>query len=414
MLAAEDVFLYREDAHIPRKTFRQFAGTRGSAMSSIQATRMLTPGPTPIPDRVRLAMAAPLPHHRKDAFKTVLAENQVMLKKLFCTSSPVIPLACSGTGGMTAAAFNLFSPGEKVLVATAGYFGNRWLDIVKMRGLEAVVLSKNAGESFDPEEIRALLDADPAIRGVFMQISETSTGVLHPVKEVAAVTRERDVLLVADGISAVSISPVDMDAWGIDCLITGSQKGLMLPPGLAFIALSPRAWEKAESVAPQCYYFDLVQEKANCEKNQTHYTSPISLLVGLHEALTMLLEFGMDNIFKKQWALTQMARTGLSAMGMDLFVKEEGRYTWGLTSILMPDSMPASPIVARAFKDCGVILTAGQGNLKEKVIRLAHMGWVDWADLAAGLHALAWSLPEKPEGAYLEKALEAYHKALGE
>lgn len=128
----------------------------------------------------------------------------------------------------------------------------------------------------------------------------------------------------------------------------------------------------------------------------------------------MLLEFGMDNIFKKQWALTQMARTGLSAMGMDLFVKEEGRYTWGLTSILMPDSMPASPIVARAFKDCGVILTAGQGNLKEKVIRLAHMGWVDWADLAAGLHALAWSLPEKPEGAYLEKALEAYHKALGE
>ena len=413
-LAAEDVFLYREGAHIPRQTLRHIAGTRGSAMSSIQATRMLTPGPTPIPDRVRLAMAAPLPHHRKDAFKTILAENQAMLKTLFCTASPVLPLACSGTGGMTAAAFNLFSPGEKVLVATAGYFGNRWVDIVKMRGLKAVVLSKNAGESFDPEEIRAMLDADPAIRGVFMQISETSTGVLHPVKEVAAITRERDVLLVADGISAVSISPVPMDEWGIDCLITGSQKGIMLPPGLAFIALSHRAWKKAEEVSPQCYYFDLVQERANCEKNQTHYTSPISLLVGLHEALTMLLEFGMDNVFKKQWALTQMARTGLSAMGMELFVKEEGRYTWGLTSILMPDSMPASPIVAKAFKDCGVILTAGQGNLKEKVIRLAHMGWVDWADLAAGLHALAWSLPEKPQGAYLEAALEAYHQALGE
>ena len=249
---------------------------------------------------------------------------------------------------------------------------------------------------------------------LFMQISETSTGVLHPVREIAAVTRERDVLLVADGISAVSISPVPMDEWGIDCLITGSQKGLMLPPGLAFIALSPRAWKKAEQVSPQCYYFDLIQERANCEKNQTHYTSPISLLVGLHEALTMLLEFGMDNIFKKQWALTQMARTGLSAMGLELFVKEEGRYTWGLTSIRMPDSMPAGPIVAKAYKDCSVILTAGQGDLKEKVIRLAHMGWVDWADLAAGLHALAWSLPEKPEGAYLEKALEAYHKTLGE
>ncbi len=381
-------------------------------MSSIQATRMLTPGPTPIPDRVRLAMAAPLPHHRKDAFKQILAENQTMLKSLFCTDSPVLPLACSGTGAMTAAAFNLFRPGEKVLVATAGYFGNRWVDIVTMRGLEPVILRKNAGESFDPEEIRAMLDDDASIRGVFMQISETSTGVLHPVKEVAAITRERDVILVADGISAVSISPVAMDAWGIDCLVTGSQKGLMLPPGLAFIALSPRAWQRVESVEPQCYYFDLRTERVNCEKNQTHYTSPISLLVGLHEALTMLLEMGMDTIFKKQWALTQMARTGLSAMGMDLFVKEEGRYTWGLTSILMPDDMPASPIVAKAFKEYGVILTAGQGELKERVIRLAHMGWVDWADLAAGLHALAWSLPERPQGAYLEAALEAYHNAL--
>ena len=381
-------------------------------MFSIQATRMLTPGPTPIPDRVRLAMAAPLPHHRKDAFKQILAENQTMLKALFCTDSPVLPLACSGTGAMTAAAFNLFRPGEKVLVATAGYFGNRWVDIVTMRGLEPVVLRKNPGESFDPEEIRAMLDADDAIRGVFMQISETSTGVLHPVREVAAITRERDVILVADGISAVSISPVPMDEWGIDCLVTGSQKGLMLPPGLAFIALSPRAWQRVESVTPQCYYFDLRTERANCEKNQTHYTSPISLLVGLHEALTMLQELGMDNIFKKQWALTQMARTGLTAMGMDLFVKEEGRYTWGLTSILMPEDMPASPIVAKAFKEYGVILTAGQAELKERVIRLAHMGWVDWADLAAGLHALAWSLPERPQGDYLEKALEAYHHAL--
>ncbi len=383
-------------------------------MSSIQATRMLTPGPTPIPDRVRLAMAAPLLHHRKDAFKAILAENQVMLKSLFCTESPVLPLACSGTGGMTAAAFNLFAPGEKVLVATAGHFGNRWVDIVTMRGLEPVVLRKEPGTSFDPEEIRAMLDDDPAIRGVFMQISETSTGVLHPVQEVAAITRERNVLLVADGISAVSISPVRMDEWGIDCLITGSQKGLMLPPGLAFVALSPRAWKRAAEVQPQCYYFDLTAERASCEKNQTHYTSPISLLVGLHEALTMLQEMGMDNVFKKQWALTQMARTGIAAMGMELFVKEEGRYTWGLTSVRMPDDLPAGPIVAKAFKECGVILTAGQGSLKDKVLRLAHMGWIDWGDLAAGLHALAWSLPEKPSGDYLEKALDAYHRALGE
>lgn len=379
---------------------------------SIQATRMLTPGPTPIPDRVRLAMAAPIPHHRKDAFKQIMAENQVMLKKLFCTEMPVLPLACSGTGAMTAAAFNLFHPGEKVLIATAGYFGNRWIDIASMRGLIPVVHRQPAGSSFDPQDIRAALDADPDIRGVLMQISETSTGVLHPVQEVAAITRERDVLLVADGISAVSISPVRMDEWGIDCLLTGSQKGLMLPPGMAFISLSSRAWKQVEQVSPQCYYFDLLQERTNCEKNQTHYTSPIGLIVGLHEALTMLFETGMEQIFKKQWALTQMARVGVSAMGLDLLVKTEGRYTWGLTSISLPESMPATPIVSRALKDWGVILTTGQAELKEKVLRLAHMGWVDWGDLVSGLHALAWSLPERPQGAYLEAAMEAYHNAL--
>ena len=335
-----------------------------------------------------------------------------MLKKLFCTKTPVIPLASSGTGAMTAAAFNLFAPGEKVLIATAGYFGDRWVDIAKMRGLDPVILCKDAGETFEPEEIRAALDTDSSICGVFIQISETSTGALHPVQEIAAITRERDILLVADGISAVSISPVEMDAWGIDCLLTGSQKGLMLPPGMAFIALSPRAWKKAEENRQQCYYFDLIQERANCAKNQTHYTSPISLMVGLHEALTMLFEYGLEHIYKKQWALTQLTRAGLEAMGLDLMVKKEGCYTWGLTSVRMPDNMPAGPIVARAYKDFGVILTAGQGALKDKVLRVAHMGWVDWADMTAGLHAIAMSLPEKPSGAYLEAALDAYHKAL--
>jgi len=381
---------------------------------SFQATRMLTPGPTPIPDRVRLAMAAPLPHHRKDAFKTIMAENQDMLKKLFCTESPVIPLASSGTGAMTASAFNLFEPGEKVLIASAGYFGERWVEIARMRGLEATILRWKAGEAIDPQTVREALDADPDLRGVFMQISETSTGVLHPVKDVAAITRERDVLLVADGISAVSISPVFMDEWGIDCLVTGSQKGLMLPPGLAFVALSPRAWTRAEQVRQSCYYFDLIAERQNCEKRQTHYTSPISLLVGLHEALTMLFEYGMDKVFRKQRALTAMARAGAEAMGLELFVKDEACCTWGLTSIRMPEGVPAGPVIAKAWQDCGVILTAGQGALKDKVVRLAHMGWVDWADIVAGLHALAYSLPEKPKGAYLEAALEAYYKALAE
>ncbi|MCQ2443945.1 MAG: alanine--glyoxylate aminotransferase family protein [Mailhella sp.] len=379
---------------------------------SIQATRMLTPGPTPIPDRIRLAMAEPIPHHRKDVFKQIMAENEDMLKKLFATEMPVIPLSSSGTGAMTAAAFNLFVPGERVLVATAGYFGERWVDIVKSRGLDPVIIRKPYGSSFDPEEIRAALDDDPSICGVFMQISETSTGALHPVKEVSAITRERDVLMIADGISAISISPVFMDEWGIDCLLTGSQKGLMLPPGMSFIALSPRAWEKAEKISQQCYYFDLVAERKKCAERQTHYTSPISLIVGLNEALKMIFEFGLDNVYRKQWALTQMTRAGLTAMGQELFIKEEGRYTWGLTSMALPKGVSAAPIVAKAYKEFGVILTTGQADIKDSVIRVAHMGWVDWGDITAGLHALAMSLPEQPKGAYLEAALEAYRNAL--
>ena len=380
----------------------------------LNKARLLTPGPTPLPEQVRLALAKDAVHHREHAFSDLLLKVEEQLKVLFGTSEPVLPLASSGTGAMTAAVDSLFAPGDKVIVINAGKFGERWSMIARARGLQVVELCYEWGLAANPEDIEACLEENRDARGLFVQLSETSTGVLHPVKDIAAKLKNTGAMLIVDGISGVGICPCPMDEWGIDCLITGSQKGLMLPPGLAFIALSPRAWKKAEQVSPQCYYFDLIQERANCEKNQTHYTSPISLLVGLHEALTMLLEFGMDNIFKKQWALTQMARTGLSAMGLELFVKEEGRYTWGLTSIRMPDSMPAGPIVAKAYKDCSVILTAGQGDLKEKVIRLAHMGWVDWADLAAGLHALAWSLPEKPEGAYLEKALEAYHKALGE
>ena len=296
---------------------------------SFQATRMLTPGPTPIPDRVRLAMAAPIPHHRKDAFKQIMAENQVMLKKLFCTEGPVIPLACSGTGAMTASVFNLFAPGEKVLVATAGNFGDRWIDIVKMRGLDPVVLRWEAGQAIEPAAVRETLDADPAIRGVLMQISETSTGVLHPVRDVAAITRERDVLLVADGISAVSISPVSMDEWGIDCLLTGSQKGLMLPPGMAFAALSPRGWTRAEQVRPSCFYFDLIGERENCAKDQTHYTSPISLIVGLNEALKMLFEYGMEKAFKKQ--LNNLYQDDILDISTDVEVLETLLKADGLT-----------------------------------------------------------------------------------
>lgn len=381
------------------------------SIANLQSIRLLTPGPTPIPDRVRLAMAEPMVHHRTPIFKDALAEIQVMLKELFATEQVVLPLACSGTGVMTAAVHGLFQPGEKVLVAEAGKFGERWCEIAQARGLDVVTLSAPWGQAVAAERVQAALDDDPAIRGVMVQVSETSTGVMHPVREMAAITRNRDVLLVADGISAVGISPVPMDEWGIDCLITGSQKGLMVPPGLGLIALSARAWAKADTVSSGCFYFNLPKERANCLKNQTLFTSPVSLLLGLREGLHMMLETGLDMIYRKQRGLTAMTRTGVQALGLELFAPTS--YTYGLTSILMPQGVSSAPIIARATDELGVVMAAGQEPMKDQMIRLGHMGWVDWADVAAGLHAVAYCMGADAKVSYLEPALAAYHEAMG-
>lgn len=376
--------------------------------------RLLTPGPTPLPERVRLAMAVDMIHHRKPAFKDLMAETQCGLKKLFGTSQTVMPLAASGSGGMTASVTNLFAPGEKVLVIDGGKFAQRWIHICQMRGLKIRVLSVDWGQGVDPAALKAMLAAEPDISGVFVQLSETSTGVMHPVRELAAITRQSDSLLVVDGISGVSISPCPMDEWGVDCLITGSQKGLMLPPGLALIALSERAWEKNSRTVVNDFYFNLAKEKANVEKRQTQFTSPVSLIVGLHESLKMFEEFGLENVYRKQWALTCMARAGSAALGFELFAKTH--YAWGVTAVMMPVGISSGKLLARMNEHSGVIMAAGQDEFKDKMIRIGHMGWVDWGDLAAGLHAMAHGFVELGGYTgcrdYLEQALNAYHKAL--
>ena len=376
--------------------------------------RLLTPGPTPIPERVRLIMAQDMIHHRKDAFKARMAQMQTHLRTLFGTAQPVLPLSCSGTGAMTAAVYGLFSPGDKVLVAEAGKFGERWAEIAKARGCVPTVISAPWGEAITPEAVQAALDADPALRGVLMQISETSTGVLHPVREIAAITRARDVLLVADGISAVGLSPCPMDEWGIDCLLTGSQKGLMVPPGLALLALSERAWRVAESVPQGCFYFNLPKERDNVRNNQTHFTSPVGLILALAESLDMIMEAGLDAVYRKQWALTCMARAGIQALGLSLYAHTH--YAWGITSVRLPEGVDGSALVRLAAERFGVYLAGGQDHMKGRLVRVGHMGWVDWADLAAGLHALAMCV-DAVGGVvtardYLERALAAYHAAL--
>lgn len=380
----------------------------------LHKARLLTPGPTQLPERVRLAMAQDMVHHRKPQFKKLLHAVQSNLQTLFGTAQPVISLAASGSGAMTAAVANLFAAGETVLVIEGGKFGERWGDICKILDVKTVTHSVPWGEGAAVADVERLLDATPGIAGILVQVSETSTGAMHPVKELAALAKKRGILLVADGVSAVSISPCPMDAWGIDCLLTGSQKGLLLPPGLSFIALSARAWEKAATVPCRDFYFNLAKERDSLAQDQTNFTPAINLLYGLNESLAMLLEDGLDAVFAKQWALTCMTRTGITAMGFQLLAKRN--YTWGLTSFLLPNGIASGPLLAHAAEHYGIIMAAGMGHLKDSVIRLGHMGWVDFADVAAGLYATAASYRALGGhiGArdYLEQAMAAYEEAL--
>ncbi|RRD71272.1 MULTISPECIES: pyridoxal-phosphate-dependent aminotransferase family protein [unclassified Desulfovibrio] len=376
--------------------------------------RLLTPGPTPLPERVRLALARDMVHHRKKEFAAVMERVQERLRTLFGTQDTVLPLSCSGTGAMTAAVYSLFAPGQKVLVVEGGKFGQRWREIAVSRGLDVRSIDVPWGQAVQPQAVADALRDDPSLAGVLLQHSETSTGVLHPVREVAAVTRKSAALLLVDGISAVGLTPCPMDQWGIDCLLTGSQKGLMLPPGLALLALSPRAWERAEKQAPGCFYFNLPGEKAKLAQKQTLFTSPVNLIAGLDESLAVLLENGLDALYAKQWALTMLARTSLAAMGLKLFAQTD--FAWGITSVLLPDGIDGREVLRLAAERHGVCLAGGQDHLKGRMVRVGHMGWVDWSDLLGGLYALNQSLKDVggycASRDYLEQGMAAYRAAL--
>ncbi len=386
----------------------------------LHKTRLLTPGPTPIPSRVRLRMAEEMIHHRKDAFKEAMHKLQPQLQQLFGTTTTVLPLASTGTGAMTAAVHGLFAKGEKVLVVNAGKFGERFVLIAQTRGLEVQSIDLEWGSTVNPQQIQEILDKDSSIRGVLIQLSETSTGALHPVQAVAEITRKRDVLLVADGVSAVSISPCPMDAWGIDCLVTGSQKGLMVPTGLSLLAFSERAWKKAESLPQECFYFNLLKEREKIHAKQTLFSTPVSHVLALHESLTMFFEQGdtpeqaLEYIYRKQWALTMMVRAGVQALGLKPFIPEN--FAWGVTSVLMPQGIDATEVIRLAAQNYGVLLAGGQDHLKGRIVRIGHMGWVDFGDMCAGLHAFAESLRQvggySASRSYLEEALGAYNAAL--
>ena len=352
---------------------------------------LLAPGPTPVPENVLLAMAQPMIHHRTPQFSAIFAEAKDDLKYIFQTKQDVLILAASGTGAMEGSVTNLFSPGDEVLVINGGKFGERWGKISEAYGLKAHWLTVEWGKAVDSQDVKKALDANPKIKAVLMQASETSTTVAHPVKEIAGLTGNRqDCVLIVDGITSVGVFPTPMDEWGIDVLLSGSQKAFMLPPGLAFAALSEKAWKFMETAKCPRFYFDFKKERKNLKNNTTAYTPAASLIIGLRDALKMLKEEGLENVFARHNRLARATRAAVKAMGL----KPLAPYSPSdaTTGAYVPENIDGEKFVKYLRDDMGVTMAGGQDHLKGKIIRIAHLGYVDTFDIIVAISSIEMAL----------------------
>ena len=350
--------------------------------------RLFAPGPTAVSEATSLAMARPILHHRTKEFEAVMAEVREGLKWLFQTKQEVILLASSGTGAMESAVTNLFSRGDRVVVVDGGKFGERWWKIAQAHGLETEILKVEWGKAVRPEAVAERLKG---ARGLLVQASESSTGVYHPIEQLAGlVKKEKDCLLVVDAISALGAVDLPMDRWGIDALIAGSQKAMALPPGLAFIALSDRAWARTEQGSPR-FYFDLRRERKNQESNQTAFTPAISLIFGLQETLQRLRGEGIPAIFQRHARLAEATRAGVRGMGLKLFAESPVN---SLTAVCAPEGIDGQKVYQTLQEKYNLTIAGGQDAAKGKIFRIAHLGHYDDLDVVTVVAAVEWALAD--------------------
>jgi aspartate aminotransferase-like enzyme len=348
--------------------------------------QLMAPGPTPVPSEVLLAMAQPIIHHRTPEYEALFVEVRDGLKRLVQTSQEVIPLACSGTGAMEAALVNTLSAGDTAIVVSAGKFGERWLELARAYGVEVVELKAPYGETVPAERVAEALRAHPTAKVVLTQHSETSTGVLHDVRAYAAATRPTGAILVVDAVSSLGIANLEMDAWGLDVVVAGSQKGLMLPPGLGFCALSDKAWALTKTSRLPKYYFDLTAERKTVVKNEAHFTPAVSIVIGLRTVLQMLEREGLANVFKRHDRLARATRAGAEALGLGLFCKATP--SPAVTAVTAPPGLDSEQIVKAYSQAYNITIAGGQGEMKGTIFRLGHMGYAAEFDVVMALAAL--------------------------
>ncbi len=348
-------------------------------------TRLFTPGPTPVPERVALRMAEPIIHHRTKDFRELLERVERRLRLVFQTEQEVYILTASGTGAMEAAVANLFCQGERALTIEAGKFGERWGELCEAYGVPVQRHGLEWGRAIQPEEIEVLLQGDSDYKAVFLTHSETSSGVAIDLPRIAeAIRRHSDALIVVDGITAVGAMPLKMDEWGIDVVVSGSQKGFMCPPGLAFIACSARAREAIENADRPRYYFDLRKASKSLVEQNTPFTPAITLLIGLDEALAMIEKEGLERVWQRHARLAAGTRAAVKSLGLQLLADQPSN---ALTAVIIPDPLLHKDIVGQ-MKKRGFIVAGGQGKLKGKIFRISHLGYYDEEEMLTVLSVL--------------------------
>jgi aspartate aminotransferase-like enzyme len=354
---------------------------------------LFSPGPTMLPPEVSLKMAEPIMHHREPEFEKIFAEIREGLKYLFQTKNEVLIFTSSGTGAMEGAVSNILSKKDKAIVVRGGKFGERWGEICQAYGIEFIPIDVEWGKAVDPKRIKDLLESDRSIRAIYTQASETSTGVKHPIEAIAdLVKRYEDRVIVVDAITGIGVFNIPTDAWGLDVVISGSQKALMLPPGLSFATLSEKAWRLAEKSDLPRYYFDFKKELKNTKKNQSSYTPAISLFVGLRETLRMIRSEGLEAVFRRHETLAEATRRAVKAMGLELFAPDSPSNA--VTAVKIPGGIDGEKLKDLFFEKFGITVAEGQDRAKGKIIRIAHLGYYERLDMVMVISALEMLLRE--------------------
>ncbi len=347
---------------------------------------LLTPGPTPLPPEVCEAMARPIIHHRTPQFQEVIKEVHEGLRSIFQTKNDVFMLASSGTGAMEAAVINLCSPADTVIVVDGGKFGERWTEICKAYGINCEVIKVAWGKAVNPSDIEKALKANPKIRAVFTTLCETSTGVVNDMKTIGAIVKNTEAVLVVDAISGLGAIDLKTDEWACDVVVSGSQKGLMLPPGLGFISVSPKAFKLVESSKCPKYYFDLKKAKKAYDKIDTPFTPVITLIIALKEAIKMMRADGLENVFKRHKKMADATRAAAQALGLELFAPDAASDV--VTAVKVPVGIDGEKLVKTMRDTEGVTIAGGQDEMKGKIIRIAHMGYITEFDIITGISCL--------------------------